>query len=313
MEEEEYQKIVAFLSGKYIFSPNENLSNLRRKMRKFSLGGSTELGNLYYQQIKEERIRIPTAEASIDIANWKNGEDFHDDKQLIVKNCLVIKITDVENVVKTSHLETGCGGRNRMRYTLQKYYIKNRDNWISKFSRCAICDFRKAEPEDQPFTPIHSSLPFERLQFDFTFLKRKPIFTLIDHFTKYAFATLTTNRSSNNVIEMLKKNVKEISNFGLVKFSLFQSDNGAEFRTEDLEEFINSLGAQLIHGSVRHPQSQGCVERFHHTFKSQLLTLLSQDGITLERAINQSIFIYNTSFHQTVCFIFFLFFFLILT
>ena len=189
-----------------------------------------------------------------------------------------------------------------MRYVLKKYYIKDRDRWTNEHSRCDLCDFRKAESEDLPFTPIVSSFPFERLQFDFTFFQKKPIFTLVDHFSKYAFAILTTNRTSDNVIEMLRNLTNQIKSFGIVDFCLFQSDNGAEFKTNEMEEFIESLGANLIHGSVRHPQSQGCVERFHHTFKNQIQTLLAQNGMTLERSINQSLFIYNHSLHQTVIF-----------
>lgn len=300
MNETEYAKILSFLSGTYIYSPEENLSNLRRKMKKFALGESTKFGNLYFIQKKEEKRRLPTENASVDINDWKQGIDYNDVPTCIITQQNVIKENDVQLLVKNAHIETGCGGRNRMRFYLQRFYIKNRDCWINKHSRCLLCDFRKAESEDLPFTPIISTHPFERMQFDFTFFKKKPIFTLIDHFTKYAFATLTTTRTTSNVIEMLAKNVNEIKKFGDVKFKLFQSDNGAEFKTNELEEFINSVGAKLIHGSVRHPQSQGCVERFHHTFKSQLQTLLCQDGITLERAIKQSLYIYNTSLHQTV-------------
>ena len=274
MDEEEFSKITSFLDGSYSFLPNENLSNLRRKMRRYSLGSKTEFGELYYIKTKEVKKRVPTDVASKIVKEWKNGVDYNDITSIDVQHLNVIKISDVMLLVQKAHQETGCGGRNRMRYVLKKYYIKDRDRWTNEHSRCDLCDFRKAESEDLPFTPIVSSFPF----------------------------ILTTNRTSDNVIEMLRNLTNQIKSFGIVDFCLFQSDNGAEFKTNEMEEFIESLGANLIHGRVRHPQSQGCVERFHHTFKNQIQTLLAQNGMTLERSINQSLFIYNHSLHQTVIF-----------
>ena len=55
MDEEEFSKIKSFLDGSYSFLPNENLSNLRRKMRRYSLGSKTEFGELYYKNKRSEK------------------------------------------------------------------------------------------------------------------------------------------------------------------------------------------------------------------------------------------------------------------
>jgi len=48
------------------------------------------------------------------------------------------------------------------------------------------------------------------------------------------------------------------------------TDNGAEFRNDNLRSFLDTLGVKRIFGRPRHPQSQGQVERVNQTLKGIL-------------------------------------------
>ena len=61
----------------------------------------------------------------------------------------------------------------------------------------------------------------------------------------------------------------------LVKFFSFvgfpqviQSDNGSNFRSKTFQDFLKNLNITQKFSSITHPESQGCIERFHQTLKS---------------------------------------------
>ena len=103
MAEEEFSKITSFLDGSYSFLPNENLSNLRRKMRRYSLGSKTEFGELYYIKTKEVKKRVPTDVASKIVKEWKNGVDYNDITSIDVQHLNIIKISDFMLLVQKAH------------------------------------------------------------------------------------------------------------------------------------------------------------------------------------------------------------------
>jgi len=53
-------------------------------------------------------------------------------------------------------------------------------------------------------------------------------------------------------------------------FELWQADNGGEFISIVLKEFLKSIGGKEIHSSPRHPQTNGKIERIWSTLKSKL-------------------------------------------
>jgi transposase InsO family protein len=54
---------------------------------------------------------------------------------------------------------------------------------------------------------------------------------------------------------------------------IIQTDHGSEFGAE-FEDVVKKLGAKLVHGRVRHPQSQGQVESSNKTIKSRIVKRL---------------------------------------
>ena len=302
MEDIQYDEIVAYLQLGDIPERVTNKSNWRQKTRNFVLGDSTKYGALYKQKITLKTSCKPFVTLKKD-RDWKEGEDYKILQEPCFKLQQVIRLSQCNELVSQSHLVTCHGGRNSMRYQLKDCYIERKESWIKKLKVCNECDALKALPEQLPYTPIYSKSPGERIQFDFTFYQAATIFTVIDHFSKFAFAYTVASRKTSVVIELLEESIRKLKKNREVIISILQSDNGAEFCSKKMKEFCSKNNYSLIHGRVRHPQSQGCIERFHRTLKTNLM-LLQKTGKNLEHSLKLAVKAYNNSFHHTVFFTF---------
>lgn len=73
------------------------------------------------------------------------------------------------------------------------------------------------------------------------------------------------------------------------------SDNGSQFISGDFRKFLKEVGLSHVRTSVRHPQSNGKLERFHRTIKEECLS--KQSLIDLDdarRQVSRYIEEYNT-------------------
>ena len=66
------------------------------------------------------------------------------------------------------------------------------------------------------------------------------------------------------------------------------SDNGSQFAgfrqgITQFERYLMDLDILPIHGRVRHPQSQGKIERFHRTMKQEVLRQIPQNLLEADR------------------------------
>ena len=186
-------------------------SNFKQRMKLFVNGDSTKFGCVYYRKIiTEEKRKSLVDNNPKPPAEWQENVDFSVVQIPTFKQLIVVKKSMVDELVKKSHLDSCHGGRNVMRYALKDFYIEKKEAIINQHRVCKDCDAVKSLPEDLPFVPIESKYPGERLQFDFTFFKESTIFTLIDHFTKYAFAYITKSRKSNIVIELITNSIEKL-------------------------------------------------------------------------------------------------------
>ena len=75
-------------------------------------------------------------------------------------------------------------------------------------------------------------------------------------FSKYTWGILLEDKEAKTITTQLNLIFNQ---FG--KPEIFQSDNGTEFQNSLLKTLCEKLGIKKIHGSVRHPQSQGAAEK----------------------------------------------------
>ena len=94
---------------------------------------------------------------------------------------------------------------------------------------------------------------------------------IIDDHSRYAIRVAPHLGTANVVIPVFQSAFRE---FGLPDSVL--SDNGAQFAGfrkgyTQFERWLMDLDILPIHGRIKHPQTQGKIERFHRTMKQELL------------------------------------------
>jgi len=124
---------------------------------------------------------------------------------------------------------------------------------------CETCAKYTSTKKDPHITPIVSTQPFERLQIDLKDFHHLAEWndgicqsmSSVCHFSGMPWVHLHKSKESTLIIESLKKLFRENGTPKIVQF-----DNGGEFTSTELTEWLTSLGIQIIHGRPRHPQSQ---------------------------------------------------------
>lgn len=108
--------------------------------------------------------------------------------------------------------------------------------------------------------------------------------TILDDHSRFSLCIEPRLTSANVVIPTFERVFGE---YGLPQSIL--SDNGAQFAGfrkgyTQFERWLMELDILPIHGRVRHPQTQGKIERFHRTMNSELLKHRQFDNIDDARA-----------------------------
>jgi transposase InsO family protein len=154
---------------------------------------------------------------------------------------------------------------------------------------------RKLEKLNPCFKERHveSSAPGELVSFDtfyvglFKGVGRVYLYTAVDTFGSYAFGMLATERTAQRAAELLYGQVAPLYEAHDLKLGAVLTDNGSEFcGTEEhpFEATLFTLGVGHRRTKVKHPQTNGFVERFHRTILDEFfrVELRKRDFNTLE-------------------------------
>ncbi len=150
---------------------------------------------------------------------------------------------------------------------------KDIEEYLQKCPDCASESIARDLPAP-PLRPIIARNILERVEIDFTFLRRDYntgddcILTMIDTYSKFAWAKACKSKHAAHVAKFLYKTFMN-EGFPL----LIQSDNGKEFINQVLDKLRELLGAKQIKSAPRHPQTNGQIERFNQTLKRRLKVL----------------------------------------
>ena len=103
--------------------------------------------------------------------------------------------------------------------------------------------------------------------------------TIIDDHSRFSIKVAPRLSTKNVVIPVFQE---VFSEYGLPDSIL--SDNGAQFAGfrkgyTQFERWLMELDILPIHGRIKHPQTQGKIERFHRTMKQELLNHTSISNI----------------------------------
>jgi len=98
------------------------------------------------------------------------------------------------------------------------------------------------------------------------------LLTIIDRNTRWPEAFPIRSISTETIVDIFVNNW--ISRFGVPKRVI--TDQGRQFESNLFNALLKRLGTQRFRTTAFHPQSNGLVERFHHTLKNLLRTMTIQ-------------------------------------
>jgi len=146
--------------------------------------------------------------------------------------------------------------------------------------------------------------PWERLAFDITSphpLSGKGnrfIITVIDHFTKYAFAFPVRNHEARTVAKYLVEKLFLIHGVLLQ----FLSDRIAEFEGHIFQEICELLGVDKLRITAYKPSTNGALERMHRTLNAMLGKIVDEKQKDWDVHVAYVMTAYNATVHSATGF-----------
>ena len=146
---------------------------------------------------------------------------------------LVLPTKYKEEVLRGLHNDVGYPGRERtLKLARERFYwpgmSTDMENWIN---RCDRCMRRKSSTSDRaPLVNIHTTYPLELICIVYLTLEPSKgeiynVLIITDHFTKYALAVPTKNKTAKTTAEAFYNNF--VVNYGIP--TRLHSDQGANF------------------------------------------------------------------------------------
>lgn len=170
---------------------------------------------------------------------------------------------------------------------------RDAEQYINHQCTC-LKDKRPHKPTRAPLNNIATTYPFELVSIDFLHLETckggyEYILVVIDHFTRFAQAYATKNKSAKTVAD------KIFSDF-VLKFGFptrIHHDMGKEFENQLFLALGKHCHIQNSHTTPYHPEGNGQCERFNRTLLSMLRTLSPDSKKDWKSSLAQVVHAYN--------------------
>lgn len=188
-------------------------------------------------------------------------------------------------------LHEGHLGVTKMRQLAQSsFFWPGYSKDIAEFvHRCSACTVFQETIDQAPIKPFVSkcSRPGQLLSLDLTgpssSTEGRVLLTLIDTYSRYPDVFMLDRGSTAEIIARLQR---FFSLFGLPETII--TDNGTPFVSAEFSSFLRSCGIAHVRSANYHPQTQGCIERFHRTLKSRIRRIRYQnDSVSFHSALQQ--------------------------
>lgn len=166
---------------------------------------------------------------------------------------------------------------------------KHVEHFVTEVCKC-LKKKKQSKQTCAPLTSIQTTYPFQLVSIGFLRLdKCKHGIVVMDHFTRFAQAYATKNKTAKTVSDKL------FNDFAL-KFgfpSRLHHDMGKDFENRLMARLKELSGIQGLHMTPYHPQGNGQVERFNHTLLSMLRTLEDKEKEDWKESLAKVVHAYN--------------------
>jgi transposase InsO family protein len=238
---------------------------------------------------------------------WRNF--VVNEKQLEYAGLKVIPKEDVNKIIKEMYDDPAIGGsigRDKLYAKIKQQYLG-----ITKQDVEAFLDNRESHQLTLPVIkgkvvkPLMTKRPNQHWQMDLIVLKKlkssnkeyKYILTVIDTFSKFAWAVPLKSKKGDVVAKAVENIILQSGK----KPSVWQSDNGKEFKNEYMTRVMNRFGIKQIYSLPYTPQSNGAIENFNKVVKRGITEHFIKTGKQVwTDVLNDIVYNWNNSKHGTI-------------
>lgn len=209
-------------------------------------------------------------------------------------------MTEVLNACH-SDIMAGHLGVTRTMYKIhQRYYWPGMRRQIMRFVlSCVDCQTKKGSGEAPAglMRPIRVQKPFEKVGIDLvgpfprTAAGHRYVIVAIDFLTKWVICKAVPSTSSKEVVDFFVMHI--VLQHGDAVFLI--SDRGICLTASFVEELFKAQQSNHLVTAAYHPQCNGLVERYNHTFAEMLLMYVNFHHGDWDVLVDFVIFPYNTS------------------
>jgi putative transposase len=146
----------------------------------------------------------------------------------------------------------------------------------------------------------------ELWQTDFTYFKVVGwgwyyLSTVMDDYSRYIITWELCKNMKSDDVERCIDDALQKANLRKHERPKLLSDNGSCYVSTELAEYLNRAGIYHVRGRVRHPQTQGKIERYHRSMKNVIKLDNYYSPEELEKNLSEFIEYYNNNrYHESL-------------